>query len=37
MSKKIQEEEKKSSKFDWLDIIADLIEMVVDIITEIID
>lgn len=37
MSKKTQEEKKKSSKFDWLDIIADLIEMVVDIITEIID
>lgn len=32
-----KDEEKKSSKWDWLDVIADLIEAVIDIITEIID
>lgn len=34
---KDKDEEKKSSKWDWLEVVADLIEAVIDIITEIID
>lgn len=35
--RKDKDEEKKSSRWDWLEVIADLIEAVIDIVTEIID